>query len=79
MKDCPGSLVTSHSHNAAGQIDPRDYSPIHNFRDRTVEQWNGTSQIMELPGTVRPAALWIVLLGLILCDCHSDSIETSNI
>ena len=33
-----------------------------------VEQWNSTSQIMEWPGTVRPAAL-IVLVG---GDRHRD-------
>ena len=29
----------------------------------SVEQWNCTIQIMERPGTVRLAALWIVLLA----------------
>ena len=39
----------------------RDCSPIDSFRDGMVEQCNSTSQIMERPGTVRPAALWIAL------------------
>ena len=41
---------------------PRDRSTIDGFRDGTVERWNSTSQIMEQPGTVRPASLLIALL-----------------
>ena len=37
------------------------------FFSGTMEQWNGTSQIMERPGTVRPAALWIALLVTKFC------------
>ena len=37
-------------------------SPIDSFRDGTVEWWNSTSQIMEQPGIMRSAVLWIALL-----------------
>ena len=40
---------------------PRGCSPIDSFRVGMVEWWNSTRQIMEQPGTVRPAALWIAL------------------
>ena len=36
---------------------PRDRSPIDSFKDGMVERWNSTSQTMERPRTVRPAAL----------------------
>ena len=42
----------------------RGHSPIDDFRVGTVERWNSTSQIMEWPGTMKPAALWIALLML---------------
>ena len=42
---------------------PRDHSFFDSFRDGRVEWWNSTSQIMVRPGTMRPAALWIALLG----------------
>ena len=41
---------------------PRGHSPIDGFMVGMTEWWNSTSQIMERPGTVRPAALWIALL-----------------
>ena len=40
---------------------PRGHSPIDGFTVGTVEWWNSTRQIMEWPGTVRLAALWIAL------------------
>ena len=49
---------------------PRGHSPIDGFRNRQVEWWNSTSEIMEWPGKVRPAALWIVLL-----QCYSQNYQ----
>ena len=36
---------------------PRGCSPIDGFTVGTTERWDSTSQIMEWPETVRPAAL----------------------
>ena len=39
---------------------PRDRSPIHSFRDGTVERWDSTSEIMERLGTVTNESNFVV-------------------